>query len=76
LQRIASEIAEAVSDRPRKVQAKLFEEKFGEDTALVIYESLIENGYIKRGELTEKYYEAKQNGSLEVPEEISGHIQE
>lgn len=73
---LQSEIAEAVADRPRKVQAKLFEEKFGEDTALVIYESLIENGYIKRGELTEKYYEAKQNGSLEVPEEISGHIRE
>ncbi len=73
---LQSEIAEAVADRPRKVQAKLFEEKFGEDTALVIYESLIENGYIKRGELTEKYYEAKQNGSLEVPEEISGHFQE
>ena len=73
---LQSEIAEAVADRPRKVQAKLFEEKFGEDTALVIYESLIENGYIKRGELTEKYYEAKQNGSLEVPEEISGHNQE
>lgn len=73
---LQNEIAEAVADRPRKVQAKLFEEKFGEDTALVIYESLIENGYIKRGELTEKYYEAKQNGSLEVPEEISGHIQE
>lgn len=73
---LQSEIAEAVADRPRKVQAKLFEEKFGEDTALVIYESLIENDYIKRGELTEKYYEAKQNGSLEVPEEISGHIQE
>ena len=51
---LQSEIAEAVADRPRKVQAKLFEEKFGEDTALVIYESLIENGYIKRGELTEK----------------------
>lgn len=73
---LQSEIAEAVADRPRKVQAKLFEEKFGEDTALAIYESLIENGYIKRGELTEKYYEAKQNGSLEVPGEISGHIQE
>ena len=73
---LQSEIAEAVADRPRKVQAKLFEEKFGEDTALVIYESLIENGYIKRGELTEKYYEAKQNGSLDVPEEISGHLQE
>ncbi|SDJ15562.1 type III restriction enzyme [Proteiniclasticum ruminis] len=73
---LQSEIAEAVADRPRKVQAKLFEEKFGEDIALAIYESLIENGYIKRGELTEKYYESKQSGSLEVPEEISGQIHE
>lgn len=44
--RLQSEIAEAVADRPRKVEAKLFTEKFGEDTALAIYESLIENGYV------------------------------
>lgn len=68
---LQSEIAEAVADRPRKVEAKLFEEKFGEDTALAVYESLIENGYVKRGELTEKYYEAKKNGTLEVPEEAA-----
>src|SRR5690606_12369858 len=66
------EIAEAVGDRPRKVEAKLFTEKFDEDTALVIYESLIENGYVKRGELTEKYYEDKKNGTIEVPEEAAG----
>jgi type III restriction enzyme len=69
---LQSEIAEAVADRPRKVEAKLFNEKFGEDTALAIYESLIENGYVKRGELTEKYYEAKKNGTLEVPKEAEG----
>ena len=68
---LQSEIAEAVADRPRKVEAKLFDEKFGGDTALAIYESLIENGYVKRGELTEKYYEAKKNGTLEVPEEAA-----
>jgi len=66
---LQSEIAEAVADRPRKVEAKLFTEKFGEDTALAIYESLIENGYVKRGELTEKYYEDKKNGTIAVPEE-------
>lgn len=71
-----SEIAEAVADRPRKVEAKLFDEKFGEDTALAIYESLIENGYVKRGELTEKYYEAKKNGTLEVPEEAASRATE
>ncbi len=70
--RLQSEIAEAVADRPRKVEANLFIEKFGEDTALAIYESLIENGYVKRGELTEKYYEAKKNGTLEVPVEAAG----
>ncbi|MDD3852374.1 MAG: DEAD/DEAH box helicase family protein [Syntrophomonadaceae bacterium] len=69
---LQSEIAEAVADRPRKVEAKLFTEKFGEDTALAIYESLIENGYVKRGELTEKYYEDKNNGTITVPEEASG----
>lgn len=68
---LQSEIAEAVANRPRKVEAKLFDEKFGADTALAIYESLIENGYVKRGELTEKYYEAKKNGSLLVPEEAA-----
>jgi type III restriction enzyme len=69
---LQSEIAEAVADRPRKVEAKLFTEKFGEATALAVYESLIENGYVKRGELTEKYYEDKKNGMLEVPEEADG----
>ena len=73
---LQSEIAEAVSDRPRKVEAKLFDEKFGEDTALAIYESLIENGYVKRGELTEKYYEAKKNGTLVVPDEATARAAE
>ena len=67
---LQSEIAEAVADRPRKVEPKLFCEKFGEDTSHVIYESLIENGYVKRGELTEKYYEDKQAGTLVVPAEL------
>ena len=70
------EIAEAVADRPRKVEAKLFDEKFDEDTALAIYESLIENGYVKRGELTEKYYEDKKNGTIEVPEEAADQAAE
>jgi len=69
---LQSEIAEAVVDRPVKVEAQLFVEKFGENTALVIYESLIENGYVKRGELTEKYYEDKNNGKIIVPKEVEG----
>jgi len=69
---LQSEIAEAVADRPRKVEERLFNEKFGEDTAFAIYESLIQNGYVKRGELTEKYYEEKKNGTLKLPEEAEG----
>ncbi len=69
---LQSEIADAVADRPRKVEAKLFAEKFGEDTALAIYESLISNGYVKKGMLTEKYYSDKKEGRFEVPEEAAG----
>ena len=65
------EIAEAVADRPRKVEAKLFRDKFAEDTALAIYESLIENGYVKRGELTEKYYEDKSGTAMILPKEVA-----
>ena len=55
-----------------KLYAKLFTKTFGEDIATVIHESLIENGYVKRGQLTEKYYQAKESGALEVPEEAEG----
>ena len=68
---LQSEIAEAVADRPLKVEAKLFTEKFGNDTALAVYESLIENGYVKRGELTEKYYQDKSSGTMVLAEEAA-----
>lgn len=71
---LQSEIAEAVADRPIKVEAKLFTDKLGEETALAVYESLIENGYVKRGELTEKYYEDKKNGTFEVAEEAQDYV--
>ena len=73
---LQSEIAEAVADRPRKVEVKLFLEKFGDDTATVIFESLIANGYVKRGELTEKYYSDKKNGNIIVPEEAAARSTE
>ncbi|WP_215904899.1 DEAD/DEAH box helicase family protein [Gracilinema caldarium] len=73
---LQSEIAEAVADRPCKVEAKLFKEKFSEETAIAIYESLIENGYVRRGELTDKYYEEKKNGTLKLPVEAEGRIAE
>lgn len=78
---LQSEIAEAVADRPRKVTADLFKGKVikdidgneqivDEDIALVIYESLIENGYVKKGQLTDKYYSDKANGEVEMAEEV------
>ena len=74
---LQSEIAEAVGDRPRKVEAKLFVEKFGEEIAYAVHFSLIQNSYINnRGELTEKYYEDKKNGVIKVPEEVSGQAVE
>lgn len=79
---LQSEIAEAVADRPKKVTAELFidkvikdadgnEQVIDEDIATSIYESLIENGYVKKGQLTDKYYEDKANGEIEIAEEVS-----
>ena len=79
---LQSEIAEAVAYRPKTVTAELFKGReiadskgntqiIDDDTAQVIYEDMITNGYIKRGQLTEKYYEDKANGSIKVAEEVS-----
>lgn len=75
------EIAEAIADRPRIVNTDLFKNKVvvsntGEeqvidiDLAQTIYEDLICNGYVKKGNLTDKFYEDKNNGTLTVAEEI------
>ena len=77
---LQSEIAEAVADRPKKVTPDLFKGKvikdidgneqiIDEDIAIIIYESLIENGYVKKGQLTDKYYKDKANGEVEMAEE-------
>ena len=72
---LQSEIAEAVADRPVKVEAKLFKDKFGDEVAFAINHSLIVNGYVNsRGELTEKYYEDKKNGTVAIPEEAEGRV--
>lgn len=78
---LQSEIAEAVADRPKKITPDLFKGKvikdidgneqiIDEDIAIIIYESLIENGYVKKGQLTDKYYKNKANGEVEMAEEI------
>ena len=70
--KLQSEIAESVGDRPRKVTPKLFVgEKIDSETAQDIYETLISIGYLKRGILTEKYYDDKENDNLDFPDEIA-----
>lgn len=83
---LQSEIAEAVADRPRAVTAELFigkvikdskgcEQVIDSDTAHAIYFDLILNRYIdKKGILTDKYYEDKANGEIQVAEEVADSV--
>ena len=69
---LQDEIAAAVADRPQKVDAALFTPAFGADTAAVIHEELITNGYVHRGRLTEKYERDKEDGIV-LPPELEPH---
>lgn len=80
---LQTEIAEAVADRPRAVTVELFQgqvivdDKGNEmtidmETARAIHTDMLINGYIdKKYALTDKYYEAKANGTLQVAEEVA-----
>ena len=79
---LQTELADAVAGRPASVTADLFkgrtiadaegnEQVVDDDMAQAIYEDLIANGYVKRGALTDKYYEDKANGSIQVAEEAA-----
>jgi len=79
---LQSEIAEAVADRPRAVSVDLFKNKVfrnerGEEQvvdlelAQSVYENLAANKYIKKGVLTESYFQDKKNGSLAFDEDIA-----
>lgn len=78
---LQSELAEAVTDRQLMVTVDLFKNKVIKDQAgaeqvvdhelaQTIHEGLIANGYIKKGVLTDKYYEDKKNGNIELAEEV------
>ncbi|MHB1421068.1 MAG: type III restriction-modification system endonuclease [Bacillota bacterium] len=82
---LQSEIAEAVADRPKAVTAALFvgkvirdtagaEQVIDNDMAQGIYEDLIVNGYVKKGQLTDKYYEDKKNGRIVLADEVSDSL--
>ena len=78
---LQSGLAESLADRPRKVDVGLFKNqvltnaqgepvKVTQDLAEAIYEDLVSSGYVKRGALTDKYYEDKANGEIHVAEEV------
>lgn len=84
---LQTEIADVVSDRPVKVTLQMFidlvattddgrELKITKDKALEIQEELVANGYVKKGELTEKYFNDKRDGKLELGDvdELEGFI--
>ena len=78
---LQAELAEAVADRPQMVTIDLFKNKVIKDKtgaeqvidmglAQSIYEGLITNGYIRKGILTDKYYDDKKSGKIEIAEEV------
>lgn len=79
---LQTELAEAVTDRPRMVTAELFMNKVVKDAggaeqvvdlelSQSIYEGLIISGYVKKGILTDKYYEDKRNGNIKIAEDAA-----
>ena len=77
-------LAESLADRPQKVDAQLFvgrtlvnangeQVHVTQDLANAIYEDLIQNNYVKRGKLTDKYFADKEIGSFHVASEVSGY---
>ena len=81
---LQAEIAEAVADRPRMVNADLFigkvikslsgaEQVIDQDLATALYEGLITSGYVKKGALTDRYYEDKKNGTVMIAEEAADY---
>lgn len=79
---LQTELAEAVSDRPKRVTQDLFVDHIVKDSmgneflittdvASAIHFDLIINGYVNKiGELTDKYYQDKANGEIKVAEEV------
>ena len=80
---LQSEIAEAVADRPRAITVDLFVGKVIKDSSgheqvidkdiadAIMYDLIIKRYIDKKGTLTDKYYEEKANGTLQVAEEVA-----
>jgi len=84
---LQKEIAETLSDRPRKADIQFFldnvltnerEEKVRIDERLArkLYQTFVRNNYIdEEDNLTEGYYQAAEKGEITLPEELKEHKQ-
>lgn len=79
---LQTELAENIGDRPVVVTPYLFEDmvmittdgkevKINKEKAIEIHEELISCGYVKKGKLTEKYFNDKKSGSIDLGEELA-----
>lgn len=79
---LQTELAENIGDHPVVVTPTLFdgivitaedgkELKINREKAIEIHEELISNGYVKKGKLTEKYFNDKKNGTIDLGEELN-----
>jgi len=83
---LQSEIAEAVADRPRKVEQSLFVGRTVKDNngvdyiiddgmGTMIQFDLISGGYVdNKGQLTDKYYEDSKAGTMKVSEAVEAYV--
>lgn len=81
--KLQTEIAEAVGDRPIKVQPSLFagmtvtnahgqKQQIDDLGASFLFSALVGSGYVNRqGQLTQKYHDDKQQGTLDFGEEYN-----
>ncbi len=75
---LQDELASAISTRPIIVTANLFtgktivfattgeERTLSTNQAVEVHEELVANGYVRKGKLTEKYFEDKKNDTLDL----------
>jgi len=67
--KLQDESVEAIADRPVRVEKRLFSGIVDDRIAEAIFEDLSRDGYIHRGELTDKYYEERHSDLFTVAEE-------
>ena len=78
---LQDELAKVATDKPRKVDKKLFAEQViydgdgnkkivDDDLAQDIYDNFVRNDYVKCGELTDKYYSDKKNNNIILSEDL------